>query len=107
MKVTVSLFAMFRERAGRDTVELDVAEGSTVADALRGLADQHAALAPLIASMPMVMAVNRVYAEPATVLRADDELALIPPVSGGAALPAISDRASRSRGSDARSCRRG
>lgn len=84
MTVKVSLFAMLRERVGRDTVELEVDDGATVADALRGLAVQHEALAPLIASMPMVMAVNQVYAEPGTVLQLDDELALIPPVSGGA-----------------------
>jgi molybdopterin synthase catalytic subunit len=84
MTVRVFLFAMLRERAGRDTVELEVADGATVADALRGLAAQHEALAPLIASMPIVMAVNQVYASPETVLGGDDELALIPPVSGGA-----------------------
>ena len=84
MTVTVHLFAMLRERAGRDTVELEIPEGATVADALRELAVQYEALAPLIASMPMVMAVNQVYADPAAVLRLGDELALIPPVSGGA-----------------------
>ena len=39
----------------------------------------------LTADVPVVMAVNREYAAPDTVLRAGDEIALIPPVSGGAA----------------------
>lgn len=80
----VRLFATLREQAGSDAVEVEVADGATVADALRGLAEQHEALAATVASMPLVMAVNHVYAGPETVLVAGDEIALIPPVSGGA-----------------------
>ena len=38
MTVVVRLFAVLRERAGRDRVELELAEGATVADALAALA---------------------------------------------------------------------
>jgi molybdopterin converting factor subunit 1 len=76
MQVRVRLFAGLRERAGVGEVQLELPEGALVGDALdrmRGLTD----------GVPVVMAVNREYAAPAQVLRAGDEIALIPPVSGG------------------------
>ena len=77
MEVTVRLFAMLRERAGASEVTLELPEGARVGDVLlelRGLAQ----------GLPLVMAVNRDYAREDRVLEAGDELALIPPVSGGA-----------------------
>jgi molybdopterin converting factor subunit 1 len=82
MFVHVRLFAMLRERAGRDAVEVELPEGATVQDALAVLSREHG-LADLIARMPVVMAVNREYASADSVLAESDELALIPPVSGG------------------------
>lgn len=70
------LFAILRERAGAEQIELELPEGARVEDALeqvRWLTD----------GLPVVMAVNREYAEAGAVLAAGDELALIPPVSGG------------------------
>jgi MoaE-MoaD fusion protein len=78
MVVRIRLFAGLRERAGRDELELELPDGALVADALRAVDD-------LAADVPLVMAVNREYASPGDVLNAGDELALIPPVSGGAA----------------------
>jgi molybdopterin synthase catalytic subunit len=78
MLVRVRLFAVLRERAGRDMLELELPDGATVADAL-------AALSEVTAGVECVMAVNRDYADPSVVLTPGDELALIPPVSGGAA----------------------
>jgi molybdopterin synthase catalytic subunit/molybdopterin converting factor small subunit len=83
MTVRVRLFAVLRERAGRDSVEIELAEGATVADALKRLAALPA-LAEALARMPVGMAVNRDYASPETTLGPYDELALIPPISGGA-----------------------
>jgi molybdenum cofactor biosynthesis protein MoaC len=80
--LNVRLFALLRERAGADTVQLCLAPGATVADALRSLARLDALSEPL-ARMHVVMAVNREYADPLTELSSDDELALIPPLSGG------------------------
>ena len=77
MRVTVRLFAGLRERAGADNVELELADGAKVQDALDALAD-------IAGDTQVVMAVNRDYADADTTLHADDELALIPPVSGGA-----------------------
>ncbi len=73
----VRLFAGLRERAGTDGLELELPPGARVAEALERLRD-------LAGEVPVVMAVNHEYAEPQTELRAGDELALIPPVSGGA-----------------------
>jgi molybdopterin synthase catalytic subunit len=77
VKVRVKLFAGLRERAGRDEVELDLPDGARAADAL-------AAVDGLAAGLPLVLAVNRRYATPDTVLEGGDELAVVPPVSGGA-----------------------
>jgi molybdopterin synthase catalytic subunit len=76
MNVTVRLFAVLRERAGRATLELELADGATVGDAI--------AAVEVARGVPVVMAVNREVAAEDMVLRGDDELALIPPVSGGA-----------------------
>jgi len=77
VRVRVRLFAQLRERAGRAELELDLPDGARVADALAAVED-------LAAGLPLVLAVNREYAPRDQELRAGDELALIPPVSGGA-----------------------
>ena len=82
MIVRVRLFAILRERAGVESIDVQLEDGATVADALQALR-QEERLSDLLARLPVQMAVNRDYATPATRLRADDELALIPPVSGG------------------------
>jgi MoaE-MoaD fusion protein len=76
VEVTVRLFAMLRERAGAPEVTLELPDGARVRDALDSLAG-------LAEDIPLVMAVNREYADADRVLDAGDELALIPPVSGG------------------------
>jgi molybdopterin synthase catalytic subunit len=83
MTVSVRLFSLLRERAGSDRLELELPNGATVADALAALRE-NAALGELLARLPVQMAVNREYAPPQTRLAANDELALIPPLSGGA-----------------------
>jgi molybdopterin converting factor subunit 1 len=80
--VEVRLFAVLREQAGTDSIPLELEEGATVADALERLGAEPS-LADLLRRLPVRMAVNRDYATSETPLRASDELALIPPVSGG------------------------
>jgi molybdenum cofactor biosynthesis protein MoaC len=82
MRVRVRLFAILRERAGTDAVELELPLGATVAVALRALS-QREGLGDVLARMPVRMAVNRDYADELTALGPSDELALIPPLSGG------------------------
>jgi molybdopterin synthase catalytic subunit len=89
MLLQVRLFAVLRERAGRDSLEIELAEGATVAEALRALAEASAPLGEALEAMPVVMAVNRSYAGEEQTLSPGDELALIPPVSGGSARPHV------------------
>jgi MoaE-MoaD fusion protein len=83
MTVEVRLFAILRERAGCDRLTLALRRGATVAEAMRSLAEL-APLEDLVKRLPVRLAVNRDYATAETVLQPDDELALIPPLSGGA-----------------------
>jgi molybdopterin synthase catalytic subunit len=75
--ITVRLFAGLRELAGADRRELDLPDGASISDVwpALGLGDEPGGL---------LYAVNRAYAEPETRLADGDEVALIPPVSGGA-----------------------
>jgi molybdopterin converting factor subunit 1 len=82
MLVQIRLFAQLRERAGTDSIEAELAEGATVADALRELGSGPP-LDELLARLPVRMAVNRELVGVETALHAGDELALLPPVSGG------------------------
>ncbi|HWH93528.1 MAG TPA: molybdenum cofactor biosynthesis protein MoaE [Baekduia sp.] len=77
--MSVRLFAGLRERAGTAELELELPDGARVADALAQV--QH--LAP---GVSLVLAVNREYAQKGDALHAGDELAVVPPVSGGAVL---------------------
>lgn len=70
------LFAALRERVGRSEIVLELPDGARVADALEQLAG-------VTDGVPAVMAVNREYAERSAALHEGDEVALIPPVSGG------------------------
>jgi len=78
VNVTVKLFAGLKERAGASELALELPDGARVADAIAAI--EH--LAP--AGMTLVLAVNRVYASEDQVLSPGDELAVVPPVSGGA-----------------------
>ena len=78
MEVSIRLFAGLRELAGSDSLQIELADGASVADALAALSGQ-------IDASGCLLAVNREYADDDVVLAAGDELALIPPVSGGAA----------------------
>jgi molybdopterin synthase catalytic subunit len=87
MEVTVRLFAQLRERAGAGEVSLELPDGARVRDAL-------AELAGLAEGLPLVLAVNREYASEDDQLSPGDELALIPPVSGGAPVRVVAGRLS-------------
>jgi molybdopterin converting factor subunit 1 len=81
VKVRVKLFAIARQVVGAETVEVDVADGATVGELRRTLVSTYPALAR---TMPLMMvAVAAEYATDQTVINAQDEVALIPPVSGG------------------------
>ena len=82
MQVHVLYFAVFRERLRKDEEELELAVGATVGQAIDALAARHAAVGQLRGRFRV--AVNQDFVDDAHVLKAGDELALIPPVAGGA-----------------------
>jgi sulfur-carrier protein len=81
MRIAVKLFAAARELAGTSELLLDLPDGSSVAEVRKRLSAAVPALAPL--AERSLMAVNAQYAGDALEVSADDEVALIPPVSGG------------------------
>jgi molybdopterin synthase catalytic subunit len=81
MRVTVLLFAQARERAGASRIDLELPEGSRVADALTALERRHPELAAL--RDHLAVAVDRRLSRVDAPLAPGAELALLPPVSGG------------------------
>ena len=81
MKIRMRLFASAREVVGKQEVIVDVPEGVTAADLLTQLVAQHPDLRRLAPSLKL--AVNHEYVEGGRRLAEGDEVALIPPVSGG------------------------
>lgn len=81
MQITVLAFAMMRELLGSGRLEIEIPEGSTADALLPTLLPDHPDL-PLIQQSVMLM-VNEEYAKPDQTLQDGDEVALIPPVSGG------------------------
>jgi molybdopterin synthase catalytic subunit len=75
LKITVRLFAGLRERAGADHVELDLPDDARASDVLAAMG---------LLPGQCIVALDREYARPDELVRADQEVALIPPVSGGA-----------------------
>ncbi len=81
MNVQIRLFAVARELAGVDTIEVSLGEPYTVAELRRALAARAPALAGVL---PQVLfAIGSQYVGDGTVVTADAEVACIPPVSGG------------------------
>lgn len=81
MQIQVKLFAILKDRARAAELHLDLPDNSTVEIAKSEIASRF----PPIAGMMdrVAFAVNREYAKAETILHNGDELALIPPVSGG------------------------
>ncbi len=84
MTLKVRLFAMLRERAGQETIELELPGEATVSDLISILKERED-IGELVERMPVLIARNRDYVDEHEQLAEGDELALIPPVSGGAA----------------------
>ena len=81
MTVRLRFFASLRERLRASEAEQTLPEGSTVGEAWDALCRAHPEIACL--STSIAFAVNREYVDRAHPLADQDELALIPPVSGG------------------------
>jgi len=84
MKITVRYFALLRERAGRDAEVLAWDDAEPTVQRFRAhLAEHVPALAAMLGDRSLLVAVNREYATAATALKDGDEVALLPPVTGG------------------------
>jgi len=81
MRVRVLYFGIVRERLGLREEAVELSEGSTVADLTTLLSAKYGNIASGVSSLRL--AVNLEYVDSAAVLHDDDEVAVIPPVSGG------------------------
>jgi molybdopterin converting factor subunit 1 len=81
MRVTVRLFARLRDIAGQPDLVREVPAGSTAADVWRALVGEYPEMARYDSSIST--AVNADYAKMTAVLSDNDEIAFLPPVSGG------------------------
>jgi len=81
MKIRLKMFAILRERSGVSETELELEEGATVADAVRAVGKRFSPISDLL--QRTAAAVNMEYAKASDRLYEGDELALVPPVSGG------------------------
>ena len=79
MQVRILPFGILKESLGSDAFALDLPGGATVADLLARVAVQ----APAVESLGIAVSVNAEYAERSLVLSENDEVGLLPPVSGG------------------------
>jgi len=81
MRVRVLFFGLLTDVVSRREEEVDLKEGAQISDLLGHYTREFPRLRPLLSSV--AISVNREYASTATVLRDRDEVALLPPVSGG------------------------
>jgi len=81
VRVTVKLFARLRDIAGAPELTREIAPGATIGSVWRGLAVEFPDLAAY--ERAVSVAVNLEYARMNTTLREGDEIAFLPPVSGG------------------------
>ena len=81
MKVAVKLFAVARQLAGSEVVEVELPGNPTVADLRVGLAARFPTLDPILEHV--LFAVGTEYATDTTQIAPGLEIACIPPVSGG------------------------
>mgnify|MGYP002778514433 FL=1 len=80
MTITIKFFALGRELVGTNALTLEIPDNATVQDALAALSTQH----PKFSELPsFLVALNTAYTERTAALSDGDEVAIIPPVSGG------------------------
>lgn len=81
MRIKVKFFAYTREITGQSETEMEIMEGTDLAGIMKLLTEKFPGLRRY--SSEINMAVNHEYAPPETVVKEGDEVALLPPVSGG------------------------
>src|SRR5207237_5099648 len=91
MQVRVLFFGMLKDAAGRASDTLQLPERATLAELLDSCGEKFPALPKFFGSL--ALSVNQEYANRATLLRENDEVALLPPVSGGSVQAEVSEAA--------------
>jgi molybdopterin converting factor subunit 1 len=81
MELSIRLFATLKDRAGKPRIAVPLAHAMTVSELLDTIASSYPELATTLPSS--LVAVNRTFADPDTMVHSSDEVALFPPVSGG------------------------
>jgi molybdopterin synthase catalytic subunit len=92
MVIRVLFFGALKDIVGRSEESLPLRGGETVADILAAYRQSHPALEKWVPSL--AVSVNQQYSSVSTVLKAGDEVAFLPPVSGGSARPETANRCS-------------
>jgi len=86
--ITIKLFAVLRDKTGRNELRMDNAP-PTVAGLLKRISEEYPALTDILSHGRIVIAVNHEFVKPDAPLRDGDEVALMPPFSGGGGPGAI------------------
>ncbi|MBR62355.1 MAG: molybdopterin synthase sulfur carrier subunit [Dehalococcoidia bacterium] len=81
ISINIKPFARYREIIGEKDIVMNLPEGSSVSDLITDLVNKYPYLKPI--ESKIVVAVNYEYQDHDHLLRSNDEVALIPPVSGG------------------------
>ena len=95
MQVRVLFFGVLKDLVGRASESLNLPDNATLADVLRHYESRVPRLKDMLDSL--ALAVNQEYAEPDVPLQSGDEVALLPPVSGGSDEPPNKPQAPRVR----------
>ena len=82
--ITIKLFAILKDRVGRDEVKIKAANGN-VADLLQQVSREYPALSDILVPGRIVVSVNHEFVKQDVLIRDGDEVALMPPFSGGVA----------------------
>lgn len=81
--LNVRFFARLREELDTEHLTLPVPAGQTVAELLDSLASRGGPWAQLNSDQPVMIAINQTMAKPGSRVKAGDEVAFFPPVTGG------------------------
>lgn len=80
--ITIKLFAMLKDKAGRDELQVN-ARASTITELLKEVSLQYPVLSEILSSNRVLVSVNREFVKGDAAVRNGDEVALMPPFSGG------------------------
>ncbi len=80
--ITVKLFALLKDQAGRDELRIDAGPG-TVSELIEAVSRKHPELSEMISGNRLLISVNREFAKRDAMVKDGDEVALMPPFSGG------------------------